>query len=236
MKWIKRILLGLLIVAIGFAGTLTYDGYAKYREALSETSLSQKVESVQSMEDYVTNDAVCDAFLNAIVAIEDHRFYEHSGIDFISLVRVTIANLFAQEIVAGGSTITQQLAKNLYFDQSQSWVRKISEAFVAHDLEQNYTKDEILELYINCIYYGDGYYGIYEASMGYFGVEPSELTLAQAAILAGLPQAPSVYALSTNLSGAKERQEEVLAAMLEYGYIDEDEYASAMAEDIVIQE
>ncbi|MDO4923412.1 MAG: biosynthetic peptidoglycan transglycosylase [Peptococcaceae bacterium] len=111
--------------------------------------------------------------------------------------------------------MTQQLAKNLYFDNSPSFTRKLAELFVARAIEKEYSKDQILAAYINCIYYGDGYYNIYDASMGYFGVMPAYLSDDQATLLAGVPNAPSLYAPTVNLTLARERQQQVLRAMID---------------------
>lgn len=124
----------------------------------------------------------------------------------------------------GGSTITQQLSKNLYLDQKKTFHRKITELFFVHDIESTYSKDEILELYLNIIYFGDGYYGIAQAAEGYFHTTPDRLTLAQATILAGLPQAPAVYQLSDGLKLAKQRQRMVLEKMVEEHYLDKDQF------------
>lgn len=232
LKWIRRLITILMIMVLFIVCIFAGWGYYGYREATKEISIEDKVEEIRSSEHYVQIDDVSDHFKNAIVAIEDHRFYEHHGIDYISLVRITLANIMAQEVLGGGSTITQQLAKNMYFDQSLSMSRKVSEAFVANALENTYSKKEILELYINCIYYGDGHYGIYDASMGYFNVEPSMLSIEQGSILAGLPQAPSAYALSTHYDMARKRQVEVLNAMLKQDYITKEEYKYALAHEV----
>lgn len=121
----------------------------------------------------------------------------------------------------GGSTITQQLSKNLYLDQKKTFQRKVAELFFVHDLENKLSKDEILELYINIIYFGDGYYGIRDACEGYFQTSPSNMTIAQATLLAGLPQAPAVYQLSDGMQLAKERQRIVLKAMQDLNLITE---------------
>lgn len=227
-KLIRRILVLLLVVALFIVGIVSFFGFQEYKTATEEVPLVEKVTQLQQSEHYTTHDQIADDFLDAVVAIEDRRFYTHSGIDLISLVRVTLANLVAQDIVGGGSTITQQLAKNFYYMESNSFVRKVSEAFSAKDIEKAYDKDEILEMYVNIIYYGDGYYGIYDASMGYFGVTPDQLTLAQASLLAGLPQSPSRFALSNNNNASYTRQQDVLNAMLENEYISKEEYKQAL--------
>ena len=126
-------------------------------------------------------------------------------------------------MAAGGSTISQQLAKNLYFTQERSFIRKAAEMFMAFRLEQTYTKDEILELYVNSIYFGDGYYCVRDASEGYFGKEPGEMTDYESTLLAGIPNAPSVYSLTANPDLAEQRQQYVLQQMEKYGYLDAQE-------------
>jgi monofunctional glycosyltransferase len=211
----KLIKLGLIVVILvgAMIGLL---GYFKYKEVITQIPIREKVESVQENEGFVPLEEITPDFTDAIIAIEDHRFYEHGAFDFISLVRATFANLQAKEVTQGGSTLTQQVAKNLYFNNDQSFIRKVSELFVAFDLEKVYNKDDILELYVNIIYYGDGNYGIKEASEDYFNKTPAGLSYDEATLLAGLPQAPSAYALSSNYDRAKQRQLEVIEALAEY--------------------
>ena len=151
------------------------------------------------------------------------RFYQHYGIDPISLVRAIRNNLRAKALIEGGSTITQQLAKNLYFDDEASLVRKAAEAMVTVVLEERYSKDEILELYVNCIYFGESYYCVYDASIGYFQKIPSQMTDFEATMLAGIPNAPSAYAPTVNMNLAVKRQEKVLESMVREGYLTEQE-------------
>ena len=126
-------------------------------------------------------------------------------------------------LIMGGSTITQQLAKNLFFTHDQKLQRKVAELFVVRELEKNYSKDEILELYVNAIYYGDGYYGINEAARGYFNTDPNQITLSQSIMLAGLPQSPENYAPSKHYERAKKRSEVVLMAMIRNNAISRNE-------------
>jgi len=193
---------------------LFQDGYSLYRASTSEIGVQEKINSIRSSEDYTTIDGISKDFLDAIVSVEDHRFYNHNGIDLIAIGRSVISNIDAGKIVMGGSTITQQLAKNLFFTHEQKLERKIAEVFVVRELEKNYSKKEILELYVNVIYYGDGYSGIKQASRGYFNTSPSEITLSQSLLLAGLPQSPENYALSKNYEKAKKRSEIVLMSMI----------------------
>ena len=143
--------------------------------------------------------------LNAFVAIEDNRFYEHKGVDFRGLVRAAYTNLVRGEIAEGGSTITQQLAKNAYLTQERTIKRKIQEVFLALQLEKQYTKQEILELYLNQIYFGQGAYGVQAASKTYFGKNVEDLSLAECAMLAGIPKSPNYYSPFNNLEAARAR-------------------------------
>uniref|UniRef100_UPI0026EB0317 biosynthetic peptidoglycan transglycosylase n=1 Tax=Veillonella dispar TaxID=39778 RepID=UPI0026EB0317 len=130
-----------------------------------EAALNQRVPK----EHWVKGDVIPEYTKNALIAIEDKRYYKHGAIDVLGIIRAFYTNTIAGETVEGGSTITQQLAKNLYFSQEKTMNRKAAEVFLALELERNYTKDEILELYVNSIYFGDGYYNVGEASEGYFG-------------------------------------------------------------------
>lgn len=214
----------ILIKSVGIIGILAIMlllsiGYREYTVATQGMPIEKKVEEIQSDKNYVRIEEINKDFINAIVAIEDHRFYKHDGIDYIAIARATIKNIVAGDIVQGGSTITQQLAKNMYFNNEQKLKRKVAEVFVAEKLEKNYSKEEILELYANIIYFGDGNYGIKEASEGYFNKSPKALTTDEATLLAGLPQAPSRFALSKNYEAAKKRQKQVLEAMVLNGYL-----------------
>ncbi|MBR3622074.1 MAG: transglycosylase domain-containing protein [Selenomonadaceae bacterium] len=157
--------------------------------------------------------------IHAIVAVEDNRFFSHHGVDFTAIGRATIANIEAGGIEEGASTITQQLVKNLFLSSEQTFDRKIEEVILALDMEAVYEKEEILELYLNTIYFGSNFYGINEAALGYFGKSPKELNLEESAMLAGLPNAPSVYSPYVNLELAVKRQHIVLDAMEKNGYI-----------------
>ena len=195
-----------------------------YKNAISEVSLDKKVSNIRNDVNFVKIDDVPKYYGEAIIAVEDHRFKEHGAIDMISIGRAVVSNIQAKELNEGGSTITQQVAKNLYFITEKNFVyRKIAEIFLAFDLENNYSKDEILELYFNTIYFGEGYYGVREASKGYYKKEPKDLTLYEASMLAGIPNAPSVYAPTVNPDLAKSRQGKVIRSMVEYGYLSQEE-------------
>lgn len=223
MKFIKRIFVFIFIVIIILVSLVTYKGYKLYENAISQISIEDKVNEIRSDPNYTHLDNVSKDFTNAIVAIEDHRFYNHNGFDFISFCRAMLSNIKQGEIGQGGSTISQQLARNMYFTQEKNYSRKIAELFVVYNLEKDYSKDDILELYINTIYFGDGYYGIKEACNGYLDKEPSELNLYEATLLAGIPNAPSVYALTNNPDLAEQRRQYVLDAMVRAEYLTSEE-------------
>lgn len=155
----------------------------------------------------------------AVIATEDNRFYSHIGLDISSILRAFLVNMQTGSIAEGGSTITQQLVKNLFLSQEQNYGRKAEEAILALDMELRFSKEEILEMYLNTIYFGSGSYGIGDASRNYFGKQTPNLNLAEASMLAGLPNAPSVYSPYVNFSAAKQRQAVVLSAMVKFGYI-----------------
>ena len=211
-------------------GMVCFDGYAMYKSAMEEQSLESRVEEARSDSSYADIEYVSEDFVDAIISVEDRNFYEHSGVNFKSIMRAALANIKSGEYSEGGSTITQQVAKNLCFSMEKDMSRKIAELIAAKELEKHYSKDDILELYINIIYYGDGYMGVGEASMGYFGKAPSELDLNESTLLAGLPQAPSAYALSTNKDRALERQEEVVSAMVSNDMLTAEEAEALLAE------
>ena len=201
----------LLILAISlFAGL----GYLKYKDATSKLSLSDAVNQIRSGENYIKLEDISQDYKNAVVAVEDHRFYSHKGIDVISMLRATYVNIKSSSLTYGASTITQQVGRLLYFTQEKSPIRKFAEIFVAFDLEKNYSKDEILELYLNIIYFGNGYTGIHDASYGYFNKSPKDLTFYEATYLAGLPNAPSVYSENDKLG--EERRLQVVQAVEKY--------------------
>ena len=181
-------------------------------------------------DDYVPLSEIPDSLQQAVVAVEDNRFYSHHGFDPTGIARAALVNIQYGQIEEGASTITQQLVKNLFLSHERSWGRKGEELLLALDIEANYSKDEILELYLNTIYYGSNFYGIGPASQGYFGKKPADLILPESAMLAGLPNAPSLYSPYVDSIAAKKRQMVVLDAMAKNGYIDEQ-----MAEDAKIK-
>lgn len=170
----------------------------------------------------------------AFIAAEDKRFYEHDGADDAAIARAAWSNMRAGETVSGASTITQQLIKNLVLDSRQTISRKAQEMKLARELETKLSKDEILSLYLNRVYFGAGLYGIDAASRYYFGKPPEELNIAEAAVLAALPKAPSKLNLRDNLDGAKARQLYVLEQMADLGFITADQVTDAIETDLTI--
>ena len=166
-----------------------------------------------------TIDKVPNHLKNAFLAVEDARFYQHIGIDVRGIMRALWENIRHQSVMEGGSTITQQLARNYYLTQEQSYHRKIQEMFLALKIEHRHTKDEILELYLNQIYFGRGAYGVQAASKAYFGKNVEDLDLNECAMLAGIPKSPNYYSPMDNMEAAQERKAVVLNQMAKYGYI-----------------
>jgi len=228
-KLLKKLILLLVVAAVCMGAYLTTAGYTMYRKATEEISVTERVKRVRQQENYITLDKIPDIYEAAVVSTEDHRFYKHMGVDPLSMGRAIILNLRKQEFSQGGSTITQQLAKNLFFAREKTLARKAAELFVVYELEDNYAKDVILELYINTIYYGDGYYSIKDAAEGYFDCAPEEMTDYECTLLAGVPNAPSVYAPTKNYDLAKKRQEHVLSRMVACRAISEEEKNEILA-------
>lgn len=173
---------------------------------------------------------------NAFIATEDNRFYSHHGVDPIGIMRAIWVNIAHDGVAEGGSTITQQLARNAFLTQDRTLKRKIMEAMLAIRIEQYYTKQEILEMYLNQIYFGQGAYGVQAAAHVYFGKNVQDLDLAQSAMLAGLPQSPNYYSPLTNYKAGKARQAVVLGQMVKYDYIDQATADKAKDEDLGLRE
>ena len=204
MKVIKNIIFVAIVFLISIGLLVVGNGYDMYKDAISKIPLTEKVETIKEKENYTKIEEVPEIYIKAVISVEDHRFYKHNGIDIIAIGRATINDIKAMSFVEGGSTITQQLSKNIYFTQEKKITRKIAEVFMSFEIEKNYNKDEILELYLNTSYFGEGCYTVKEASRKYFGKEPKKMTDYEAIMLAGIPNAPSVYSLTKNPELAKE--------------------------------
>ena len=219
MKKFCKFLMFFIVVLLIIIGVVIFYGYSYHKSNVDKVPIDAKVLELRKEATYVTKDKISKDYLNAVVAIEDHRFYDHGPVDFIAIIRATVRNAKNKEFIEGGSTITQQVAKNLYYMEDSTAKRKIAEIFTAYELENKLLKDDILEIYANIIYFGDGYYGIKEACNGYLNKEPNEITLAEACMLAGIPNAPSVYSPTVNKEYCKSRTKKVIDDMVEYGYI-----------------
>ncbi|WP_433959496.1 transglycosylase domain-containing protein [Cytobacillus horneckiae] len=171
---------------------------------------------------------------DATIAIEDKGFYDHHGFDYKRIAGAIMADIKAMAKVQGASTISQQYARNLFLEHDKTWKRKLNEAFYTIRLEMNYSKEQILEGYLNTIYYGNGAYGAQAASQYYFGKDANELSLSEAAMLAGIPKGPSIYSPLASEEKAKSRQKIILQAMQDNGYITEQDASKALNEKLVI--
>lgn len=223
-KILIKLVLAILVVALIIGGYFYFIGKSLYNKKISEVSIKTKIEQIRNSEKYTTLDKVPKDYINAIIAVEDHRYYQHGAVDYIALLRASARNFKAKDLIEGGSTITQQVAKNLYFITDRDGAdRKIAEIMIAEQLEKEYSKDDILELYINIIYFGDGYYCVYDAAHGYFNKNPIDMNLYECTLLAGIPNAPSVYSPTVNPDLAKKRQQKVIKDMVEYGYLTQEQ-------------
>ncbi|GAC1480023.1 MAG: hypothetical protein PVSMB9_04300 [Candidatus Dormibacteria bacterium] len=196
--------------------------------------LSQRVEAVlrEHGGTAVPLSGVPDQLSEALVAIEDERFYQHHGIDTEGLVRALLADLYHRRALEGGSTLSQQLVKNLYLNHNDDGWRKPEDLLLALKTEAQFSKHQILEFYLNSVYFGHGAYGIGEAASVYFHLKPAQLDLAQASMLAGLPQSPSFYDLYRNPCAARARHFAVLAQMVHDGYITREQSTAAYNQSI----
>lgn len=219
LRMVRNLILLVFTICLCAVLALVYMGWRMYTQALEAMPLDQKVKQVQSQESYTSFEELPETYVDAVIAAEDHRFYEHNGVDVIALGRALVNDIKSMSFVEGGSTITQQLAKNLYFTQEKELTRKIAEVFMAFHLEANYSKEELFELYVNSIYFGNGCYDVASATRSYFGIEPSQMDENQCTLLAGIPNAPSVYDLTQNPDLAAQRQRQVLHLMVKYEYL-----------------
>lgn len=257
--FIKLQIMFLLLVSAGVA-YFYFGGYAKEIQAMKDEAVSVVRQSDRNTfktsqtgtayaadgtiistwkgekdSSYITIENMPVQVAAAIVSIEDKKFYRHNGIDYKALLRAGKAMLENGEVKQGGSTITMQLAKNIFLSQERTWQRKIEEMFIAHELEKKYSKDDILEFYLNNIYFGNGYYGIQTASKGYFNRDIQELSLSQIAFLCAIPNNPTLYDPLTNMENTIARKNRILKNMVGDGKISEIDYAKAATEEIVLE-
>ena len=232
-KHLVRILLILIICLLAAGGSLLYSGHKRYLEETELLPIEEAVEQYTAKENYVTFENIDEDFINAVISVEDKRFFERKGYDLIALCQALYHNFLAKDLVEGASTISEQIAKNLYLGGYVNGLEeKTAEIYIMLELEKTYSKQELFALYANMNYYGDGYWGIKDAAWGYYKNDPADLSLGEAAMLAGIPNAPAVYQLSSGYDLAKQRQAWVLQTMYSNGYISEEEKDLALKEDV----
>ena len=251
--WFRRIvMIGLVGGALGggFVGASVY----KHMQDMPDVSMVERYEPIEAIQIFdrfdhlvctvegdedrrvVPLNQISTKMQQAILAAEDHHFYEHKGINPVSIFRATIVNMQAGHVREGGSTITQQLAKNLFFvDAGRTYDRKLKEAYTAWELERRYSKERILNMYLNQVYFGNNAYGIERAASRYFDKSASQLNIGESAFLAGLVKAPSELGAPQNRKVAIERQTEIIDKMVEYGYITKAQADEAKAKPLVFK-
>ena len=259
-KMVKRVILGILAVlfiaggiyagpkafailrmsriAKAFVDSSTASTFKESKTTLVYDTNGNELCKIKSSKDmyYVGFSDIPLTLDNAFVVMEDRDFYNHDGIDYKAIVRAAIVNQKSNEIAQGASTITQQLARNIFLTQEVTWQRKIEEIFIAWGLEKKYSKEQILEFYLNNIYFGNGYYGVEAAAKGYFNKSVSQLTLSEQAFIAAIPNNPSKYNPLTGFDKTLKRRDLILQQMYEADYISYVDYYMAKGENIVLNQ
>ena len=230
---LRFILLPTLLIAAIPTAMLIRNGYEVYASALATCPVQEMAERIEAKPDFRSVEELPQIYLDAVISVEDHRFYSHPGIDPLAIARAAFNDLRTLSFAEGGSTITQQLAKNEYFTQEKTLTRKVAEVFMALEIEQELDKDRILALYLNSINFGSGYETVAAASWGYFGKAPSQMNDWESTILAGIPNAPSVYSLDASPELAAQRQKQVLERMLRCRKITREQADSILAHNRV---
>ena len=223
----------LLVLYVSLYVYAKFDNKISIKSANSFYMYDNNNEIFNKEDNWVSIKEISPNLINATISIEDKHFYNHVGFDYLRIMKAMTVNIKNMKNLEGASTITQQLAKNLFLDFDKTWERKIEEAWLTIKLESNFTKNEILEGYLNTINYG-GVFGIENASIYYFGKSAKDLNLAEASILAGIPKSPSYYSPITNYDNAKMRQKIILNAMVNNKFINESEKEKAISEKLNI--
>ena len=245
----------ILIVAVGIiggagAGYLIHKGYEslpdveklveEYNVSVPTVMYDSNGEIIDLIYREIREEAdveeLTDHVKKAFVAIEDRRFYSHYGLDPVRLTKAALVNISQGRSAQGGSTITQQLAKNAFLSHEKRLMRKVKEALITIEIERKYTKDEILQKYLNEIYFGSGSYGIKTAASSFFGKDVDELNLAEVALLAGIPNRPNLYNPRTKLDNAVKRGRLILRQMHKFGFITEEERSKALAHKFIVED
>lgn len=220
------IIAALCVIVVGF---FAVKGAVMWNDAKAAKPLDTTVAELQAADSFARVSELPQFYIDAVISVEDRKFRTHNGINLKSIARALLYDVKTLSFDQGGSTITQQLAKNIWFTQEKRIERKFAEVFAAFDLEKALSKDEIFELYVNTIYFGSGYYGVTDAAEGYFGKAPSELSEYECAMLAGLPNAPSAYSPDESPELAGQRLRLVLDSMEDCGVISETKAEEVMA-------
>ncbi len=236
LKSIYKLILLMIVVTITLLGVYISSEYLSFKEFKDSGEWDKKLEIAMNKENYSKYEELPERYIDAVISVEDKRFLGHNGVDIKSTLRAIYHNFRRKELLEGGSTITQQLAKNIFYTQDTSFSRKINEMFSAIELEKIFSKEEIFELYVNNAYFGSGYYTIKEAAEGYFGKTLDELDLNEITFLAGVPNAPSVYDPRVNPTLAKERQLQVLQHMRENNKLTKEEEEKIKSQPIKVVE
>ena len=235
-RFLRQLLLTVLLLAllalVAAGGYFAVTGHKLYESAIQVTPIDTLYSSISSREGFVPYAQLPQTYINAVISAEDSRFTHHKGVDPVSIARALVTDLRTGSFAEGGSTITQQVVKNNLLTSEQSLERKILEAGLALVVEIHYSKDEILEMYLNTTFLGAGATGVQQASETYYGLEPSQLSLSEAATLAGLPYAPSALNPFDNPEGCRERRNLVLERMNEQGMITEGEMREAQRQGL----
>ena len=238
-RFVKRLLscllLAALFVLVVIGGTLGVQGWRLYRATAAQKPIAGLYDEISSRPGFASCDQLPQTYINAVLSVEDSRFVHHHGVDPLSIARALWADLRSGTLAEGGSTITQQLAKNTLFTQEKHLARKAAEMFAALAIEKQYNKEQIFEMYVNTIYFGSGHYGIGEAAQGYFGKTPLQLTDAEAVMLAGLPNAPSAYSPNSSPDLAVKRMQVVLNRMVGCKKLTREQADALAAEAVTLQ-
>jgi len=219
-------------------GIVAYLGiiYNEVNTEIKAGKIEKTVDSIRERNTYVKKEKIDKLYLKAVVAAEDRRYYSHGAVDIMGFSRAMYNNIISLKLKEGGSSITQQLSKNIFLDQKTELERKIKELFYAIELEKRYSKDDILELYVNTSYFGAGYYGIGPATKGYYDKTPEKLNLNEIVFLAGVPNAPSVYNPYEHYELALQRRNIVLRKMVYNGDITQEEAIIVYNERLNVKE
>lgn len=231
-KVIKRILIiiaAMAAVLVIVIGIFAVRGLIMWNDAKERSPIAETVAELRSREGFVKYEQLPEFYIQAVISTEDRKFETHRGVNVKSIIRALLYDVKSLSFEQGGSTITQQLAKNLWFTQEKKLERKFAEVYAAFELEKELSKNEIFELYVNSIYFGSGYCGVSSAAQGYFGKDISELTDYECAMLAGLPNAPSAYSPDASPELAQKRLLLVLVSMKDNGVLTEEQAAEVLA-------